>query len=297
MDEIIRNELLKKLVAVTPDEPWGHSQVEKWKNDSLLVWQGNISDFRRMKISSGTINPPDRPNLITDSSYENDSVLKSLLNTFRLLKFLVKMEIHSLLRTKSCFKYLPEMETHKFRRFSYPNNFLSDIGIRMSYYSHRIKSITDKGVEILEIGAGYGALSAYLRGYYSRYIIVDLPENLILAAEFLSNLRIPFGTIENYPSDDFSVYLMSGGDLNRIKSVDVVINTMSMQHMNGSNLEYYFHEIARLNPKILFLLNRNIKRDPTDTEIQNYPIPTNFKVKKSNRIFSKHYDEMILTST
>ena len=297
MDEITRNELLKKLVSVTPDEPWGHSQVEKWKNDSLLVWQGNISDFRRMKISGGTINPPDRPNPITDSTYENDSIWKSLLNTFKLLKFLVKMEIHSLLRTRSWFKYLPEMETNKFRRFSYPNNFLSDIGIRMSYYSHRIKSVTDEGMEILEIGAGYGALSVYLSGYYSRYIIVDLPENLMLAAEFLSNLKIPFGTIKNYPNDDISVYLLSGGDLSRIKNVDVVINIMSMQHMSSRNLEYYFQEIARLNPKILYLLNRNIKRDPTDTEIQNYPIPTNFGVKKSNRIFSKHYDEIILTLT
>ena len=289
----IRKELLSKLTSSALDSPWGHSPVEKWKSDSRAIWEGDISNFRRLRISGGTINPPDRPLELSEEPYPDEPFIRRITNSVALGKFLVKMQIHSFSSLGSLFRYVPEMETTKFRKFSCWNNLLSDIGIRMSYYSHRIKKLKLKNPVVLEIGAGYGALSAYLNGHYSSYFIVDLPENLILASEFLGSIGVKTGTIANYPSDDISVFLLSGADLTTVDGVDVVVNIMSMQHMSKKNLEYYFGEISRINPKYLYLVNRNIKRDPSDIEVQNYPVPSQYRIKTSAEIYSKFYTELV----
>jgi cyclopropane fatty-acyl-phospholipid synthase-like methyltransferase len=149
----------------------------------------------------------------------------------------------------------------------------------------------------MEIGSGYGALSSCLKGNYSKFIIVDLIENLILASEFLNESGINFGTISDLSNNNVSVLLLSGGDMRSVDKVDIVVNTMSMQHMTNENLNYYFGEIERLHPKYIYLVNRNIKRDLTDVEIQNYPIPSRYTPKKSNPIYSKNYTEILLACT
>ena len=120
---------------------------------------------------------------------------------------------------------------------------------------------------------------------------------MILASEFLHEAGINFGTISDLTNDNVPVLLLSGGDIRHLDKVDIVVNTMSMQHMTNKNLNYYFTQIERLHPKYLYLVNRNIKRDPTDIEIQNYPIPLGYIARKSNTIYSKNYTEILLECT
>ncbi len=44
--------------------------------------------------------------------------------------------------------------------------------------------------------------------------------------------------------------------------------------MDLQNLRFYFGEIERIHPNMLYLVNRNSKRDPTDVPIDDYPIPS-----------------------
>ncbi len=289
--------LLDRLKSEPVHAEWGPSPVELWKSKSNSLWEGDISNFRRLRISGGTINPPDRPFDISQEPYPNEIFLRRVYNTFRLLINLVKLELHSLMTCRSLFKYVPEFNSKRFRKFSILNNYVNDISIRMSYYSHRIKKIKSDKPVIMEIGSGYGALSSYLKGEYSRFIIVDLIENLILASEFLSEAGINFGTISDFSNENVSVLLLSGGDIRHLDKVDIVVNTMSMQHMSNQNLKYYFGQIERLHPKYIYLVNRNIKRDPSDIVIQNYPIPLRYTALTSNAINSKNYSEILLACT
>lgn len=288
-----RNELIKRLRSESIETDWGPSPVEIWKSQSSTPWEGDISNFRRQKISSGAINPPDRPKSTLEEPYPDERLMRRIINTISLVNFLIRLEVHSLRTSGTLFRYIPEFGANKFRKFSIAKNFFSDIGIRMSYYSHKIRKMKLENPVILEIGAGYGALPYYLSGNYKTYFIVDLVENLILASEFLSDSKINFGTISDIANEDTSVFLLTGGDVQTLQKVDIVINTMSMQHMTNKNLKYYFQQIDRLSPKVIYLVNRNIKRDPTDIEIQNYPITNGYFCSKSNKIYSNNYSEMV----
>lgn len=288
-----RSELFDRLNSERPNAEWGPSPVEIWKHDIHNLLNKNLLDFRRSKISSGTINPPDRPKSTHQEPYPDDGMLRRCLNTFLLIVFLIRLEIHSLRQNNFLFKYRSELNSINFRKFSLPKNLMSDIGIRMSYYSCKIKKLNLEKPIILEIGAGYGALCNYLNGSYSRYIVVDLIENLILASQYLEEAGIKYGTSSDLSNVDVPVILISGGELQDLTKVDLVINTMSMQHMTEQNLTYYFGQIDRLNPELIYLVNRNIKRDLSDIEIQNYPIPKNYTVETKNFIYSKHYTEAL----
>jgi hypothetical protein len=293
MSDPQRNDLLRRRKSEQINTEWGPSPVEIWKSLKNPQWEGDISNFRLLKISSGTINPPDRPRNISQEPYPDENFFYRVINSLLLVVFLVRLEVHSLLITQRLFGYVSEPSSKKFRKLSVPNNFFTEIAMRMSYYSHRIKKLNQKQPVIMEIGAGYGALSSYLAGCYSKYIIVDLIENLILASEFLKEAGISFGTISDFTNDDVSVLLLTGGDIQKLQKVDIVINTMSMQHMSSRNLTYYFGHIERLDPEFIYLVNRNIKRDPTDTEIQNYPIPSSYIIRKTATIYSRNYSEML----
>ncbi len=297
MIDSTRKILLDRLSSEPVHAEWGPSPVELWKSKSSPSWEGDISNFRRLRISGGTINPPDRPFDTSQEPYPNEVFLRRVYNTFMLLINLAKLELHSWVTCRSFFKYVREFNSKKFRKFSILDNYFNDISIRMSYYSHRIRKIKSDKPVIMEIGSGYGALSSYLKGDYSRFIIVDLIENLILATEFLSEAGINFGTISDLSNENVSVLLLSGGDIQHLDRVDIVVNTMSMQHMTNQNLKYYFGQIERLHPRYIYLVNRNVKRDPTDIEIQNYPIPFRYNRSTTNAIYSKNYSEVLLACT
>jgi hypothetical protein len=293
MSNTVRKRIISQLGIEKLDVPWAASPVESWKSASNSEWEKDIQDFRRRWISSGTLNPPDRPREKTKDRYPDEKFLKSLINSLLLIKFFIKLETHSMLHTRTFFKYVPELHPSKYRKFSIPSNYLSEIGSRMSYYSHRIRKLCTQDTVIVERGAGFGALARYLQGNYFQYIIVDLPENLILASQYLEEAGISHGTMLDYPNKEISVFLLTGGDLVNVNQADIIINTMSMQHMTKTNLDFYFQQIERLEPNYLYLVNRNIKRDQTDIEIQNYPIPRGYLTVKANRIFSRNYCEKV----
>ena len=288
--------LLAKMRNFDVDHPSGHSDVEKWKRDSFLDDFDQLLNFRRNFLSGGTINPPDRPSFISrDLNYENEK--RRTFWFLRLFHRLSKLELHSALRHKHFFKYYPDEQRNNFRRSSLFNNYLLDLPIRVSYYFSNVKherKLEDES-SILEIGGGFGALALlYCRQFpLDTYYLVDLPENLLLAYINLTQGGIPVATIDNVHADFRGVILLTGDEIASVNKADIFVNTMSFQHMNLRNIEFFFSHLFRIQPKKMYFVNRLEKRDPTDISILDYPKNVNYRLKKQNRIFThKHLEQV-----
>ena len=70
---------------------------------------------------------------------------------------------------------------------------------------------------------------------------------------------------------------------------DLFVNTMSFQHMDKNNLDYYLSEVGRLNIPNLFLVEGAIRHRPEEVNFDNYPIPRKYELIKEDKYpFSKH---------
>lgn len=144
---------------------------------------------------------------------------------------------------------------------------------RHRFYRKKIKKLFPETRSILEIGGHYGGLcSLMLDEGIEEYYFVDLPEILPLAFWYLKN-------------EEKAPTFIAPWELPGLNArIDLFVNTMSFNHMNRDNLEYYFNEINRLKPKYLFLVNRNWKRDPTDVIMDDYPISKDYKLIKEEKL-------------
>lgn len=282
-----------------------HSPVEENKlrlHDDFFDLE-KIRNFKRYSISMGTLNRPDRPIDIFEVQYTDDSLFLRFLNSIKLIRRYLYAQFYSLKNHNVIFRYHSEPKVGNSRRFSFPQNYLSDAGIRHSYYSNSILKFSNP-TSVLEIGAGFGGLTSSLlqRRRISKYFIVDLPENLLLEHFYLSELGykvIPWSHYCKDPNQIDCIILMNGNDLLELnEEVDLLINTMSMQHMSKKNLDFYFQQIERIGPTKLYLVNRNTARDQTDVSIENYPIPKRYLRNSFKTCFSSiHFEAMFTLKT
>lgn len=297
MHKKLENELRNSLFQESAS---AHSPAEEQKlklHDDFFNLE-KIRNFKRFPISMGTLNRPDRLLDIFESYYDDDSLVTRIFNTVKLIRRYFQAQYFSLKIHKTIFPYRTEPSVGNERRFSLPNNYLSDSGIRHSYYSNSISKFSNLK-SVLEIGAGFGGLaSALLEGNkISKYFIVDLPENLLLEHFFLAELGFNVLPWSHYCKDTNQidcVVLMNGNDLVELdEEVDLLINTMSMQHMSRKNLDFYFNQIGRIEPKKLYLVNRNTTRDQSDIPIENYPIPRGYIRNSFKTCFSSIHFEAL----
>lgn len=279
-----------------------HSPVEEQKlklHDDFFDLE-KIRNFKRFSISMGTLNRPDRPIDIFEDPYVDDSLITRLANTIKLIRRYFHAQYFSLKNHKSYFSYRCEPKIGNARSFSVPHNYLSDAGIRHSYYANSILKFSNPK-SVLEIGAGFGGLaSSLLEGNkISKYFTVDLPENLLLEHFYLAESGFNVMPWSHYCKDRSQincVVLMNGNDLVELDDeVDLLINTMSMQHMSRKNLDFYFNQIDRIGPKKLYLVNRNTARDQSDVTIENYQIPRGYIRNSFKTCFSSIHYEALFT--
>ncbi len=144
-----------------------------------------------------------------------------------------------------------------------------------------IKTLHQKGIistllsteapVILEIGAGYGGLAYHLSRIVrkAKYVIVDLPETLLLAASYLT-ITCPERPLYLYdPKDiqtastsDFSGYdfvLLPNYALRYLNNLrfDLAINVGSFQEMNVEQLDAYLDFLKPRLKGILYSQNQN----------------------------------------
>lgn len=151
---------------------------------------------------------------------------------------------------------------------------VTSTSIWSAYYACRILELAPHARSVVDIGGGYGHLAHVLAEFYASVTLVDLPEVLRLAEAFTDRVTLA------HPSGQW------GGDL--------IVNTMSMQHMTPANLAYYGARIAACRPAGLYLVNRTVKRDPTDTPLDAYPFLTDF-AEQSRRAIGPSHAEVFAT--
>lgn len=263
----------------------GHSQVEKFKTQIQEEYAdiNSVEIFKKHRICMGTLNEPDRPADQRQTLFPDENVIVQMINSLRLIKRIFIFQCSSIKNHRNLFKYHAEPSVGNSRKFAFPHNFLSDAGLRHSYYLNAIqKSIRLKMNSVLEIGAGFGGLCNLLvkaKSVHS-YYIVDLPENLIIQHYYLHNCGhqvLPWSQRDTRNSRMPCVFLLNGEEISELTDqVDLMINTMSMQHMTEMNLDFYFEHIQRLVIPYLYLVNRNTLRDLEDIKFEDYPIPNSY---------------------
>jgi putative sugar O-methyltransferase len=129
----------------------------------------------------------------------------------------------------------------------------------------------DRGLRILEIGGGYGALASALLATFPRceYCICDLPESLLFSGLYLAMTR------------EDGIALRQVGDANGLMAprvnltpnylfdrldghFDLVINTLSMSEMSNHQIEHYARDISKLigSTGIFFEQNQDNRHMP-----------------------------------
>ncbi|MFC2066178.1 putative sugar O-methyltransferase [Chloroflexota bacterium] len=145
--------------------------------------------------------------------------------------------------------------------------------IRHGYYIRQLLSlfpaICHEPLIIFEIGGGYGSLARFLKRLNPniKVILTDLPERIALQYYYLS---------ESFRNIDIAVAVVTGNvlDLNADfillptwklpmlseASIDLVINTHSMQEMTLEQVAYYVEHIERVTKHTFYCVNRYEKK-------------------------------------
>ncbi len=153
---------------------------------------------------------------------------------------------------------------------------LTEPVLRHGYYLGRLaeSGVLSSGrrVVALEIGAGYGSFARLLRRAAPGAVVmlVDLPQRLSLQAYYLSRsfpaARVMAGddaaTLESALAGAADFVLLPPWGIERVPagSVDLVVNTHSMQEMRPDQVNFYVGHIARICRGHFYCVNRYEKR-------------------------------------
>jgi hypothetical protein len=274
---------------------WGPSPVEAWKLDFQFE-AADVPQFLANSLSAGTINPPDRTNRARNVERAAPYGERGFLDGFR-----ASWQLRSLFHKYS--SILPAELRKRYTqivgddgRFGIQRTQVNGLGdvtdasIRQSYYALHLSRFLQPGMTAMEIGAGYGGTAARLHREVPsvRYVITDLPLNLLLAAVFLED-HFPgeLQTIwleEDERSLNKSFVLVAPWLLPTLDMhVDLALNTMSFQHMSLQNLDFYGEMLERFTTARLYHVNRTVMRDPTDIMVSAYPFRRNYTVEQTSR--------------
>jgi hypothetical protein len=144
---------------------------------------------------------------------------------------------------------------------------------RHFFYKSKIEKLAKKYLnkpllDVFEIGAGAGnlALFLYRSGIVRNYIIIDLPEMLVLSAytlgKYIPDAQIAFADeLNDFPlSEQGGFVFVPAQNVDQLPNgaVDLCINTNSFQEMDGPTRDHYIRTIYRVgrNNALFFNCNR-----------------------------------------
>lgn len=172
----------------------------------------------------------------------------------------------------------------------------------------------NKITKILEIGGGYGNLASKLKKLFPKvkYIIVDLPEVLLIQNYYLSSSFKDSKIINLIDKSNFSKTIIADKDFdfllvpfNLYKKInfefDLVINTRSFGEMPKEVLEDYFDLIQNNieEGSLFYTTNRYVFTKSKDkNKLRDYPFDENWKIIISQpQWLQSHLHEFLLKRT
>jgi putative sugar O-methyltransferase len=128
----------------------------------------------------------------------------------------------------------------------------------------------DSRAVVLEIGAGWGGFAYQLKTLFQNvcYIIVDLPQTLLISSVYLKTLfpqarclmygETPFESLlTNFRSYDFFFLPHYALQRLRIEGIDVAVNMVSFQEMTNAQVEGYLEWLAQMRCPNIYSHNRD----------------------------------------
>ena len=149
------------------------------------------------------------------------------------------------------------------RKFLIFGNPITEANLANSFYYALIARYADlsKASSILEIGGGFGGLMGRLglRHPDKKLFLIELPRATVLAHYYLKtklgDVSLHFDS--SAAPKETRINVLFPWLLKQLKRpIDLVINTVSFQHMNAANHAFYFENLRRLNVPRIFSMNR-----------------------------------------
>jgi len=171
-----------------------------------------------------------------------------------------------------------------------------------------------RAARVLEIGGGYGALTARLRRIDagSRFVLIDLPETLAIQRWYLS-LGMPGARLIGYLEycnlglqsalEQADVLLLPPAVIGELPAgiFDAAINIRSFAEMTISYVGFYVSQIERILKKNgTFYCVNNIKKNTSGDQfrIENIPFDDNWCLDSADPVpWQKHIIELVIRRT
>ena len=179
---------------------------------------------------------------------------------------------------------------------------VTEAQIRYLYYRGQIGQLIGSSFDtVMEIGGGYGGLAGELlrRSNIRQYLLVELPDAMPLAyfylkASFDCPIQVLYQPGETVDPDARIVILAPWKLADVSDGIDLLVNTMSFQHMTEENIKYYFAEVGRLAPEWMYLVNRELPSENSYVRISDYPIPDSYATVHHEPWLFSHHREVVL---
>lgn len=170
-------------------------------------------------------------------------------------------------------------------------NLLYEAGI-IDWLRKKVKA--SGGVNILEVGAGYGGLAYYLKHIVpeANYYICDIPESLLFSSLYLAivcseySRTIYDGTDKSILyEDDFGFKFIPNFMFDNLVSanirIDLAINTLSFSEMSEKQVRYYAQNLSQMLGDTGVLFEQNPDSRPRNFMYCKLFLPDYFKSKRT----------------
>ena len=271
----INEAIQKEIVGADRDNNWlpsySASYVES-ANDMFLVGdfiEPRLPYFRALIFpGGGPLRYPDCPAYWKSSWYNKNPVKHLLKARIELAKI---KSIYAETLKRHGIASLPDFKEdligapYHSRKFLLFGNPITEANLANSFYYALIARYAelDKASSILEIGGGFGGLMGRigLKHPDKKLFLVELPRATVLAYYYLKtklhNAHLHYNPASLPLNTSSHVNVMCPWILNHLdQPIDLVINTVSFQHMNASNHTFYFENLRRLKVPLIFSINR-----------------------------------------
>jgi putative sugar O-methyltransferase len=271
----INEAIQKEIIGADPKNNWlpsySASYVES-ANDMFLVGEfiePRLPYFRALIFpGGGPLRYPDCP-AYWQPSWFNRNPIKHLLKARIALAKIRSLYTETLKRHG--IESLPHFEEDLIGAPYHSSEFLlfgkpiTEANLANSFYYALVARYADldKASSILEIGGGFGGLMGRiaLKHPDKKLFLVELPRATVIACYYLKT-KLHSGHLHYDPASlplntSSRVNVMCPWILNHLDhTIDLVINTVSFQHMNAANHTFYFENLRRLEIPLIFSINR-----------------------------------------
>lgn len=274
----------------------------------------NLKNFRNNGISNMLetgLPYEERFNLLKNNKcynieYNNDEI-EDIKNRFNELKIMLGDEINNISFNNNI--------GHP-RHYNYNNYLLNFDDLYHIYASWQLKRfINNQNIiieKIVEIGGGYGNFSYKCKTLFPhiKYIIIDLPEVLLLQHYYLSSMNAEYKIINlidnsiniDIENDKYDFLLIPYNIYNNYNfSFDVIVNKRSLGEMPKIVLEDYFKWIQKNIKKdgLFYIVNRYVFTKSKDkNKIRDYPFDEKWDILLSQpQWLQTHLHEFMLKRT